>query len=131
MKKIFLRQRVSRLGHKFEAFEIPQELESYMADLQTELGKSEAEWNLFAGGKRQIELAKELELCINPDTDAIENDPDFWDFSGSATTRKTSGIALNRLVKHLPGLIGGLRILYFQQHSYGRSYRLFSRRLFS
>ncbi|NLJ95468.1 MAG: transketolase, partial [Clostridiaceae bacterium] len=92
-----------------EAFEIPQELESYMADLQTELGKSEAEWNdLFADWKKaNPELAKELELCINPDTDAIENDPDFWDFSGSAATRKTSGIALNRLVKHLPGLIGG------------------------
>ncbi len=92
-----------------EPFSIPQELEEYMQEVQTDLSQSEAEWNtLFADWqKANPELAEEFEQCLNPDIDAIENDPELWDFSGSAATRKTSGVVLNRLVKHLPGLIGG------------------------
>lgn len=92
-----------------EPFEISQDLKDYMAEIQTELAKSEAEWNeLFAAWKNaNPELATEFENCMEPDLEALENDPEFWDFSGSQATRKSSGTALNRLAKHIPGLIGG------------------------
>lgn len=91
------------------AFEIPQALKDHMENLQNDLTKIESEWNkVFAEWEvANPELAKELDLCFNPDLTAIENDEDLWTFSGSQATRKSSGTVLNKLTKHLPGLIGG------------------------
>lgn len=95
----------SKLGE----FEIPAELTDYMSELQTKLAKSEEAWDKTYQAWRQAnpKLAKEFDLCFKPDLEAIENDQDFWKSDGKMATRKTSGIVLNKLAKHLPGLIGG------------------------
>lgn len=92
-----------------DAFEVPQKLYDYMEDVQSDLAKEEDEWNkLFAAWQAaNPELAKEFDLCFNPDISGIENDEDLWTFSGSQATRQASGTALNKLTKYVPGLIGG------------------------
>ena len=92
-----------------DAFEVPQKLYDYMEDVQSDLAKEEDEWNkLFAAWQAaNPELAKEFDLCFNPDISGIENDEDLWTFSGSQATRQASGTVLNKLTKYVPGLIGG------------------------
>ena len=91
------------------AFDVPANLLDYMADLRSELGKSQDDWNtLFAAYETAYpELAAEMDACFSQELPDLENDEAFWAFEGSQATRSTSGTVLNRLADRLPNLIGG------------------------
>lgn len=91
------------------AFDVPANLLDYMADLRSELGKSQDDWNtLFAAYETAYpELAAEMDACFSQELPDLENDDAFWAFEGSQATRSTSGTVLNRLADRLPNLIGG------------------------
>ncbi len=114
----------SKLGD----FDIPTDLANYMSELQAKLAESEDAWDKTYQAWRQAnpELAKEFDLCFKPDLKAIENDQDLWKSGGTMATRKTSGIVLNKLAKHLPGLIGGSADLAPSNNTHMADFKSFS-----
>ena len=92
-----------------EPFDIPSEVYSYMKTVTDPMQKYEDDWNqLFAAYKKAYpELAKAWEDDHSAKLPDLENDEAFWEFSGKAASRASSGEVLNRLNARLPNLFGG------------------------
>ncbi len=91
------------------AFEVPEEVTAAYAAHKERLGKARAEWEALYAAYQNAnpEKAKALEAYFNGDLPDFENDPEFWNFSGKAATRATSGKCLNYIAKQVPTLFGG------------------------
>jgi len=90
-------------------FEVPEEVTATYAAHRERLAKLHAEWEaMFASYKKAYpEKAKELQDFFDGTIPDFENDPDFWNYSGKAATRATSGKCLNYIAKKVPTLFGG------------------------
>lgn len=106
-----IKQTKEKLGWELDlpAFSIPNNLQEYLSELQDELGQAETEWQetYVAWTAANPDLAQEFNECFEPNIEEIQNDPEFWNFSGKQATRAASGQVLNYLSKKVPGLIGG------------------------
>ncbi|WP_028390356.1 transketolase [Bacillus cihuensis] len=94
-----------------EDFYIPEEVQSYFAELKEASEKKEQEWNeLFARYEKLYpDAAKELTLAINGELPANwdVNVPLYRVGEDKLATRSSSGEVLNGLAKNVPQLFGG------------------------
>ena len=90
-------------------FNVPDEVYATYAAHRARLAKESAKWDeLYAAYKKALpEKAKALESYLAKDLPDFENDPEFWNWSGKAATRATSGKCLNYIAKKVPNLFGG------------------------
>ena len=98
------------LGWKYEAFEVPEEVQTYM-DCSEKGAAAEAEWNKkFAEYKKKYpEDYEELNSIITGELPAGWADalPDFTPEDAGVATRIHSQTMLNALGSAIPGFIGG------------------------
>ena len=98
------------LGWKYEAFEVPEEVQTYM-DCSEKGAAAEAEWNKkFAEYKKKYpEDYEELNSIITGELPAGWADtlPDFTPEDAGVATRIHSQTMLNALAPALPGFMGG------------------------
>jgi len=98
------------LGWKYEAFEVPEEVQTYM-DCSEKGAAAEAEWNKkFAEYKKKYpEDYEELNSIITGELPAGWADalPDFTPEDAGVATRIHSQTMLNALGSAIPGFVGG------------------------
>merc|ERR1719183_2379563 len=98
------------LGWKYEAFEVPEEVQTYM-DCSEKGAAAEAEWNKkFAEYKEKYpEDYEELNSIITGELPADWADtlPDFTPEDAGVATRIHSQTMLNALGSAIPGFVGG------------------------
>lgn len=98
------------LGWDYPEFTVPEEVKTAMEAFGKEAGEKEAQWNekLEKYHKYNPDKFEEFRARIKGDfaQDFLDSD-EFFDFDGDMATRAASGIVLNRLAKHIPGLMGG------------------------
>ena len=92
-----------------EPFAVPEEVYASYRARAAELSELSAKWDaLFAAYEKAFpEKAAEYKACMKGDLPDFENDPEFWNYSGKAATRATSGKALNYVASKLPNFFGG------------------------
>ncbi len=98
------------LSWDLEAFEVPEEVyTSIQKDLEPNKKKYEDWSKMFAEYVEAYpELAQEWHQWHSKELPMdLLNDEEYWNFSGKAATRNSSGEVLNRLAKKLPNLFGG------------------------
>lgn len=95
---------------KEEDFVVPEEVKDHMSGLVDKGIRKYEEWNNMYDEYRSKypELAKEFQAWIDLEypEDYIESD-EFWNFEEGISTRKASGILINRLADRIPNLYGG------------------------
>ncbi|HLR20906.1 MAG TPA: transketolase [Tissierellaceae bacterium] len=93
-----------------EDFVVPKDVENHMEELIEDGNKKQEEWNnLYDDYKSKYpELAKEFDSWVDLEypKNYIQSD-EFWNFEEGISTRKASGILINRLEDKLPNLFGG------------------------
>ena len=98
------------LGWKYEAFEVPEEVQTYM-DCSEKGAAAEAEWNKkFAEYKKKYpEDYEELNSIITGELPAgwADSLPDFTPEDAGVATRIHSQTMLNALGSAIPGFVGG------------------------
>ncbi len=94
-----------------EPFFVPDEVYANYAAICEDKAKDEAAWNeMYAEYcEKYPELKAQIEADFDLDIAAkLIDDEDYWSYEDKAeATRKLSGIALNRIKDHVPGLFGG------------------------
>ncbi len=99
-------------GWDYPAFTLPEETKTFKEEFAQKGHEFENSWQkLFALYEEKYPREAEEFLAYqagNPD--GIKNllaDKDYWNFDKDMATREASGICIERLVKHLPELVGG------------------------
>ena len=94
-----------------EPFTVPDEVQTYMRDLQDNLSQLQDSWNaMYTEYKGKYpEEAKAWELWNSGDiAKELLEDEEFWNFvDKKMATRQASGLMINKLAKKVPNLIGG------------------------
>lgn len=90
---------------------MPEEVYASYRARAAELSELSAKWDaLFAAYEKAFpEKAAEYKACMKGNLPDFENDPEFWNYSGKAATRATSGKALNYVASKLPNFFGRAR----------------------
>lgn len=99
------------LGYQYEdEFFVAEEVREYLKNKQEELVKNEEEWNKLVEeySKENPELYEEFKKAFTNDYDlSFLNIEEYYKYDKALATRASSGIALNRLSKHVGNLFGG------------------------
>lgn len=99
------------LGYQYEdEFFVAEEVREYLKNKQEELAKNEEEWNKLVEeySKENPELYEEFKKAFTNDYDlSFLNTEEYYKYDKALATRASSGIALNRLSKHVGNLFGG------------------------
>ena len=99
------------LAYQYEdEFFVADEVREYLKNKQEELAKNEEEWNKLVEeySKENPDLYVEFKKAFKNDYDfSFLNTEDYYKFDKALATRASSGIALNRLNKHVGNLFGG------------------------
>ena len=99
-----------RFGWECETpFEVPADVYEHFEDITSNMHTAREAWEAMYEAYKLAypELAAELERERAGELPDLENDESFWQFDGAMATRKSSGIALNRLAEIMPNLFGG------------------------
>jgi transketolase len=108
-------EQLSNLKVKFgfkpeESFVVPEAVYKHYDEVREKAHKKAEQWReMYAKYAKEFpEAHKELEQIINPEF-TVENFKKFMPMQNekNCATRVASGIMLNEIVKHVPGLIGG------------------------
>ncbi|MDY5755019.1 MAG: transketolase [Eubacteriales bacterium] len=98
-------------GWEYEApFTVPEEVYAHFRTLAENCASKNAEYDEMMNAYKQVQPELYAQLMSDLDgkiPEAIANDPELINFSGSVSTRSASSKLLNVLAKHIPGLIGG------------------------
>lgn len=99
------------LGYEYEEeFFVSDEIRKYVDEKQEEFAKYEEEWNkkLEEYKTKYPEKYEDFEKALNNSYDfSFLEEDDFYHFDKDLASRAASGIALNRIAKHVDNLIGG------------------------
>lgn len=99
------------LGYQYEdEFFVAEEVREYLKNKQEELVKNEEEWNKLVEeySKENPELYEEFKKAFTNDYDlSFLNTEEYYKYDKALATRASSGIALNRISKHIGNLFGG------------------------
>ena len=99
------------LGYQYEdEFFVAEEVREYLKNKQEELAKNEEEWNKLVEeySKENPELYEEFKKAFTNDYDlSFLNTKEYYKYDKALATRASSGIALNRISKHIGNLFGG------------------------
>lgn len=99
------------LGYEYEEeFFVSDEIRKYVDEKQEEFAKYEEEWNkkLEEYKTKYPEKYEYFEKALNNSYDfSFLEEDDFYHFDKDLASRAASGIALNRIAKHVDNLIGG------------------------
>nr|WP_276939171.1 transketolase [Helcococcus sueciensis] len=99
------------LGYQYEdEFFVAEEVREYLKNKQEELAKNEEEWNKLVEeySKENPELYEEFKKAFTNDYDlSFLNTEEYYKYDKALATRASSGIALNRISKHIGNLFGG------------------------
>ncbi|MDO4604352.1 MAG: transketolase [Helcococcus sp.] len=99
------------LGYQYEdEFFVAEEVREYLKNKQEELAKNEEEWNKLIEEyrKENPELYEEFKKAFTNDYDlSFLNTEEYYKYDKALATRASSGIALNRISKHIGNLFGG------------------------
>lgn len=99
------------LGYEYEEeFFVSDEIRKYVDEKQEEFAKYEEEWNkkLAEYKTKYPEKYEDFEKALNNSYDfSFLEEDDFYHFDKDLASRAASGIALNRIAKHVDNLIGG------------------------
>lgn len=99
------------LGYQYEdEFFVAEEVREYLKNKQEELAKNEEEWNKLVEeySKENPELYEEFKKSFTNDYDlSFLNKDEYYKYDKALATRASSGIALNRISKHVGNLFGG------------------------
>ncbi len=99
------------LEYQYEdEFFVAEEVREYLRNKQEELAKNEEEWNKLVEeySKENPELYEEFKKALNNEYDlSFLNTDEYYKYDKALATRASSGIALNRISKHVKNLFGG------------------------
>lgn len=99
------------LAYQYEdEFFVAEEVREYLKNKQEELAKNEEEWNKLIEeySKENPELYEEFKKAFTNDYDlSFLNTEEYYKYDKALATRASSGIALNRISKHIGNLFGG------------------------
>lgn len=99
------------LEYQYEdEFFVAEEVREYLRKKQEELAKNEEEWNKLVEeySKENPELYEEFKKALNNEYDlSFLNTDEYYKYDKDLATRASSGIALNRISKHIGNLFGG------------------------
>lgn len=93
-----------------DEFFVSDEVREYLKNKQEKLAKNEEEWNKLVSeySKENPELYEEFKKAFENDYDlSFLNTEEYYKYDKALATRASSGIALNRLNKHVGNLFGG------------------------